>query len=77
MRLKKRDLPVKPKPEQPSPSAPREVGRRVEAIVQQIKTQLEKMPGRAPATYEFEVVRDDRGYIKKIIARPVPAKSMN
>lgn len=76
MRLKRRDVPAPAKAE--TTNAPREVGRRVEVIVDTIRKEIEKMGGQGPhATYEFEIVRDDRGFIKKIIARPMPAKAMN
>lgn len=50
-----------------------EVGRRVENIVEQLKKQLGEVTAThaAPVAYEFKIVRDQRGLIERIVARPI------
>lgn len=79
VRLRRRDVPAVPKAEK-NEAPPIDVGPRVVALLAQVKKHLAEMPANerpAPVAYEFEILRDQRGYLKKIIARPLPAKSQN
>lgn len=62
--------PATPAAKAPEQSAPVQVAKRVDAIVDQIKKQLADGPSQA-ADYEFEIIRDHRGLIQKVIARVI------